>query len=247
MADSESRSSLSDIRSRISELDAHILALKNSLATTRREREKLESPPSGRDLRSDLRATISVLDARILAIENSLAAERREREKLQSQLDDYRYPVFILPEITSEIFFHFLPIYPLRSPLSGLLSPALLGQICRSWRDVALGTPRLWSAIEIHISCEDPDLFSARVDLLQTWLARSKTCSLSLSVQIRLYPHHDGSQFSVLVFLFLLLPHRAQAFSIWSETKHLCDDPCRSRASRSSSFLAVRRLLSSTY
>ncbi|KAJ7231501.1 hypothetical protein C8J57DRAFT_967491, partial [Mycena rebaudengoi] len=62
------------------------------------------------------------------------------------------YPVLTLPtDITSEIFTHFLPTYPLCSLINGLLSPMLLGQICHQWRDIALGTPRLWSAIEIKI------------------------------------------------------------------------------------------------
>ncbi|KAJ7258956.1 hypothetical protein C8J57DRAFT_968668, partial [Mycena rebaudengoi] len=54
--------------------------------------------------------------------------------------------------------------------------------ICRQWRDIALGTPRLWSAIEIKIHSDDPNFFSARVDRLHAWLTRSKTCPLSLSV-----------------------------------------------------------------
>ncbi|KAJ7207679.1 hypothetical protein C8J57DRAFT_1734148 [Mycena rebaudengoi] len=146
---------------------------------------------SSRYLRADLRASISELDARILDLENSLAAVRREREKLQSRLADYAYPVLTLPaEITSKIFTHFLPIYPLCSLITGLLSPMLLGQICRQWRDIALGTPRLWSAIEIEIHSDDPDRFSARVDLLRAWLIRSKTCPLSLSVQIDRVPEH---------------------------------------------------------
>ncbi|KAJ7225000.1 hypothetical protein C8J57DRAFT_1731232 [Mycena rebaudengoi] len=140
---------------------------------------------SGRYLRSDLRANISELDARILALENSLAAVRRKREELQSRLDDYKYPVLTLPaEITAEIFISFLPIYPLRAPFTGLLSPELLGRVCRQWRDIAFGTPRLWSAIEIEIDLDIPDLLCPQVDLLQTWLARSKNCPLSLSVQI---------------------------------------------------------------
>ncbi|KAJ7246231.1 hypothetical protein C8J57DRAFT_1140777, partial [Mycena rebaudengoi] len=111
-----------------------------------------EDTTSSRSLRCDIRSRISELDARILALQESLDAVRGERENLQSRLDDYKYPVLTLPvEIMSEIFVHFLPIYPLRPPLAGLFSPALLGQICRNWREIALEIPCLWRAIEIYL------------------------------------------------------------------------------------------------
>ncbi|KAJ7259389.1 hypothetical protein C8J57DRAFT_1019314, partial [Mycena rebaudengoi] len=95
---------------------------------------------------------ISELDARILALEDSLAAARREREGLNSRLGDYKYPILTLPvEITSEIFIAFLPLYAkCPDPMIRLLSPTLLGQVCRNWREIAFDTPRLWRAIELH-------------------------------------------------------------------------------------------------
>jgi hypothetical protein len=149
-----------------------------------------------------MRTQISELDAHILALEASLAAARRERENLQSQLDDYRYPVLSLPpEITSEIFINFLPIYPLRSPLTGLLSPALLGQICRQWRDIAFSIPRLWRAIEIYL--QRTSSLDAQLNVLTTWLSRSKNYPLSLSFEMEL--------------IFLQLPHFTAALISQSE------------------------------
>ncbi|KAJ7257136.1 hypothetical protein C8J57DRAFT_1517176 [Mycena rebaudengoi] len=144
-----------------------------------------EDTASSKSSRSELRCRISELDTCIQDLEKSLAVARGEREKLQSRLDDdYKYPILALPaEITSEIFTHFLPIYPLRSPLSGLLSPTLLGQICRIWREIAFDTPRLWRAIEIDLS-EEGSMLDAQLDALTTWLSRSKNCPLSLSFEI---------------------------------------------------------------
>ncbi|KAJ7751712.1 hypothetical protein B0H16DRAFT_1211046, partial [Mycena metata] len=52
------------------------------------------------------------------------------------------YPILTLPvEVTTEIFVHCLPENPI---LSGKLAPLLLGRICRKWRDIAYGHPRLW-------------------------------------------------------------------------------------------------------
>ncbi|KAJ6479467.1 hypothetical protein C8R47DRAFT_1019155, partial [Mycena vitilis] len=57
-------------------------------------------------------------------------------------------PVLTLPtETISEIFIQFFPSYPSRPPLTGNLSPRLLTQICRSWRQIALTTPSIWRAI----------------------------------------------------------------------------------------------------
>ncbi|KAJ7257086.1 hypothetical protein C8J57DRAFT_1235361 [Mycena rebaudengoi] len=142
---------------------------------------------------TELRAHISELDTRILTLEDSLAAAHRERESLQSQLDDYKYPILSLPvDITLEIFIHFLPSYPLRSPLTGSLSPEILGQVCREWREVALGTPRLWRAIEIELRLDFDLLVDAQLSILDTWLARSKNCPLSVSIQTQ-SRYADGS------------------------------------------------------
>lgn len=144
-------------------------------------------------LRSHMRACISELNARILALEKSLAVARCERENLQSQLDDHTFPIFTLPgEITSEIFINFLPIYPLCPPPTGLLSPTMLGQICHNWRDIALGTPQLWRAVEIQVDLGIRHLFSAQLNLLNTWLSRSQHCPLSLSVRSLGHSYEDG-------------------------------------------------------
>ncbi|KAJ7259283.1 hypothetical protein C8J57DRAFT_1028597, partial [Mycena rebaudengoi] len=125
-------------------------------------------------------ARISELDARIFSLEVSLSAARCEREKLQSRLDDYKCPILNLPfEITSDIFIASLTQYPECPPMIGLLSPALLGQVCQQWRDVALGTPQLWRAIEIVLHLDIPYLFSEGLNVLNTWLDRSKNYPVS--------------------------------------------------------------------
>ncbi|KAJ7882301.1 hypothetical protein B0H13DRAFT_1629544, partial [Mycena leptocephala] len=91
------------------------------------------------------RARVADIEARILELERSLAALRLQKTVVQERLDSYKYPVLRLPnEIVSEIFTHFLPIYPLCPPVAGLLSPTVLTHICRKWREIALTTPDLW-------------------------------------------------------------------------------------------------------
>ncbi|KAJ7856544.1 hypothetical protein B0H13DRAFT_1727764, partial [Mycena leptocephala] len=98
------------------------------------------------------RVRVADLDAQILKLERSLNSLRDERNLLQDRLDAYTYPVLTLPnEIVSEIFVHFLPVYPKCPPPIGLLSPYLLCHICRKWRHIASATPALWRAISLPL------------------------------------------------------------------------------------------------
>ncbi|KAJ7935142.1 hypothetical protein B0H13DRAFT_2472959 [Mycena leptocephala] len=120
------------------------------------------------------------LEVQILELERSLSALRNEKVLVQERLDSYKYPVLTLPnEIVSEIFIHFLPVYPLCPPLAGILSPTSLTQICRKWRDIALATPALWRAIRLsdyHIPSEP------RRVIFDLWLNRSRCCPLSVHI-----------------------------------------------------------------
>ncbi|KAJ7262448.1 hypothetical protein C8J57DRAFT_1711697 [Mycena rebaudengoi] len=157
--------------------------LDSLLSDTTRSRNR--SASNGRSTRSNIRGRISELDARILALEEALATVRLERQSLQTHVDEYKYPILTLPtEITSEIFVHFLPPYPERPPATGLNSPELLSQICWAWREIALSTPRLWRAIEL--SPTPTTSLTKALDLLRTWVSRSKDCPLSISLQSRL-------------------------------------------------------------
>ncbi|KAJ7437660.1 hypothetical protein B0H11DRAFT_1634014, partial [Mycena galericulata] len=81
-------------------------------------------------------------------------------------------------EMMAEIFSHFLPPYPLRSR-PGLLSPTLLTQVCRQWRDIAISSPRLWVSLQLHLVRE---FLPQQLNLLRTWLTRSGACPLSLDI-----------------------------------------------------------------
>ncbi|KAJ7280994.1 hypothetical protein C8J57DRAFT_1300619 [Mycena rebaudengoi] len=153
---------------------------------------------SGRSTMSDVRGRISELDARNLTLD---AAVELERQDLQTHLGEYKCPVLTLPaEITSEIFVHFLPPYPERPPTTGLSSPEFFGQICRTWREISLGTPRLWRAIQL---CPEEELQTRALDLLKTWLLRSKDCPLSICLEYDPYSPNMG----VIPFVEAILAH----------------------------------------
>ncbi|KAK0491700.1 hypothetical protein EDD18DRAFT_1080433, partial [Armillaria luteobubalina] len=51
-------------------------------------------------------------------------------------------------KVLTEIFIRCLPLYdPGGSPLDPRAFPWRLSHVCRKWREVAIGTPKLWSSI----------------------------------------------------------------------------------------------------
>ncbi|KAJ7239211.1 hypothetical protein B0H12DRAFT_1221952 [Mycena haematopus] len=118
--------------------------------------------------------------ARLLEIECSISALRTEQTLLQERLDAYKYPILTLPnELTSEIFIHFLPIYPAPPPFTGLASPTCLTLICRQWRELALATPELWRAIQFEYYYIRDE---RNHHIFDAWIRRSGSCLLSIDI-----------------------------------------------------------------
>ncbi|KAJ7178143.1 hypothetical protein C8R46DRAFT_1075958 [Mycena filopes] len=145
--------------------------------------ESTHSPPaqSERESLAADRARFAVIRAQILVLECSLSPLYEESDLLKDRLDSYTYPVLSLPtEVVSEIFVHFLPVYPETPPMIGRYSPNVLGQICREWRETALSTPALWRAISVPLQQETR--LAQKLRLLETSLDRSKSCLLSIKI-----------------------------------------------------------------
>jgi hypothetical protein len=147
------------------------------------------------------RTRVTDIEAQILHLEHSLRALWIEKSLAQERLDSYTYPVLTLPnEIVSEIFMRFLPTYPRFTPFTGILSPTILTQICRKWREIALGTPALWSVMS-----DDHDLpFALQAHAFNIWLDRSCSCPLSLRFGL------DGCGVDIIAVLAAVVPHRAR-------------------------------------
>ncbi|KAF8217122.1 hypothetical protein K438DRAFT_1798327 [Mycena galopus ATCC 62051] len=143
-----------------------------------------------------LRHRLSDVESQLLQLETDSSSNRRSstrlkeerqrrliKEKLTIQ-DSLRlivYPIFTVPvELTSEIFLHCLPAVYARP--STKLAPLLLGQICRTWRDIAYADPRLWASLTIT-SWGGVGLQR----LVQDWFRRAGSVPLSLSLTL---PHN---------------------------------------------------------
>ncbi|KAJ6559856.1 hypothetical protein B0H19DRAFT_1375827 [Mycena capillaripes] len=141
--------------------------------------------------------------AQISELEHPVDLLRAEKAFAQHRIDSYRYPVLTLPnELVSEIFIHFLPNYPCCPASIGMFSPTYLTQICRKWREIALGTPALWRAISLSGNSSLAD----RLGHISTILSRSGSCRLS--IQMDEYDDQDTSR--GLEVLTAALSHRAR-------------------------------------
>ncbi|KAJ7025416.1 hypothetical protein C8F04DRAFT_967748 [Mycena alexandri] len=114
---------------------------------------------------------------------------KAEQHILRDRINVYIYPVLTLPpEVVSEIFVHFLSVYPKRAPQKGLLSPIILAQICGLWRQIAFSTPRLWRTFGITLTDESDG--AGQVSAVETLLQRSGSCPLSVEFS---YSRYDAS------------------------------------------------------
>ncbi|KAF7361253.1 F-box domain-containing protein [Mycena sanguinolenta] len=143
---------------------------------------------------SQIKQLIAESDSRVLSLENEIAAlesrlaalvELRDGEcATGAALRSLIAPIHTVPvELLAEIFE--LTIYNSDShELPGQSSLQLplhvrdafrVSQVCRYWREIAIGTPRLWTrpiTVNFHPKrdLEEEEMY---VDGLQTWLARS--------------------------------------------------------------------------
>ncbi|KAJ7623778.1 hypothetical protein FB45DRAFT_1006077 [Roridomyces roridus] len=120
-------------------------------------------------------------------------------------------------DIVSEIFFHYLPEYPLCPPTSGFGSPTLLSHVCRRWRDITLDTPTLWRAILVRPNVAEPAAVPGFLDRLETWFRRSSSCLLS--IHLRYWNSMDSGPFAVIFETLVAQRHRWEHLDLWLYTQ----------------------------
>ncbi|KAF7345222.1 F-box domain-containing protein [Mycena sanguinolenta] len=105
------------------------------------------------------------------------------REKLQHFIDAHLAllsPARRLHEdIVREVFTATLPSTR-NATISSDEAPLLLCRVCKSWRAVALSTPQLWASF--HIVVTPPPNFERLMTLVETWLTRSGSVPLDISM-----------------------------------------------------------------
>lgn len=108
-----------------------------------------------------------------------------ERDMLNARIESYRSilsPIRMLPlDILGEIFVRCLPEH--NPVMCRKEAPLVLGRVCSLWRSLSLHLPVLWAGLHVVIpSTQYVQRLAFVIEGIETWLGRSGSLPLSLSV-----------------------------------------------------------------
>ncbi|KZP28564.1 hypothetical protein FIBSPDRAFT_244231 [Athelia psychrophila] len=101
------------------------------------------------------------------------------------------------PEILMEIVLNFLPYGTHEDNLYARHDRMLPSHVCKEWRDLSLSTPKLWANISVDLDRED---CSRKLECAKTWIARSRSCPLTITLACLGDYQAQWSQLFVLFF-----------------------------------------------
>ncbi|KAJ7850033.1 hypothetical protein B0H14DRAFT_2764498 [Mycena olivaceomarginata] len=146
-----------------------------------------------RDFLVDPLLRLKRLDDEIAVMRKALDTITEERDTLRTYVEAHKAlisPFRRLPvDIVEAIFLACLPTHR-NCVMSAREAPVILGRICRPWRIISQSFPPLWSSLHI-VEPRRPyharaGLYEAKISQRQevaiTWLQRSGTCPLSISL-----------------------------------------------------------------
>lgn len=124
----------------------------------------------------------TTLDDEVTNLKNRLAVLSKERRLLNEAVKPRDSPITKLPpEVLQEIFVLCLPV-AYNAVMSAREAPLLLCRVCHDWRQLAHATPRLWTSIHISLCYDVTIVPIPSPDDVISWLSRSKSLPLSLSL-----------------------------------------------------------------
>ncbi|KAJ7181491.1 hypothetical protein C8R43DRAFT_1170405 [Mycena crocata] len=130
---------------------------------------------------AELHARIEEISSAIICRRKVLSDLEKAKSDVESQLNTILDPITRLPlEISSEIFLLCLSDAFVRRMN---IAPIVFLKVCRSWSNIALSTPSLWATI--HVESQLDVSFQEHVG---TWLSRSRSHPLSISLRGTLHP-----------------------------------------------------------
>ncbi|KAJ6501200.1 hypothetical protein C8R47DRAFT_970627 [Mycena vitilis] len=144
-----------------------------------------------------------------------------ERDGIAERLKQYSAvlaPVRrVPPELVCEIFSWTLPRE--RQIRLGIVTqpPWYLGHISRSWRNIAVDLPTLWSSVDIYHSEHLPHSMASPLEMIQTQLIRSVNAPLHVNFRWCIDEPVDAP-----LFFDAILPHSNR----WKSLHFICSQGC---------------------
>ncbi|KAF8961082.1 hypothetical protein BDZ97DRAFT_1256023 [Flammula alnicola] len=173
----------------------------------------------------DACAKLAELDA---VIDRQLADLVEKQLTLKIEVNHHHNPlVHRFPsEITSHIFTLYVESINDRlefeqpSNKADRSPPLLLASVCRTWREIALKTPRLWASANIFLY--KSDLRGSQAELVKQWLDRSGQLPLSISLTMDLPDHCQVQEesFSRLFDVVRQYSHRWHSLTLYSDIRY---------------------------
>ncbi|KAF5382821.1 hypothetical protein D9757_007311 [Collybiopsis confluens] len=144
---------------------------------TRIERNTLDA------LLIDPQLELSRLQSEMRRIQTELEGVARRKQEVEEYIVAHRALASLErqlpPEILAEVFAQCLPKYGTRDLDE---APLVLTRVCRNWRQIALGTPRLWTSLHVYLPPNLSDVAcSQRIEGVTAWLERSGSLPIRLS------------------------------------------------------------------
>ncbi|KAJ7597760.1 hypothetical protein C8J56DRAFT_920886 [Mycena floridula] len=141
--------------------------------------------PSDEQLHS-VRITFPKAIAELSRLNALITDITRSRDELNSYIfgcNSILSPIRRLPpEMLQEIFMHCLPGSSTTS-VTSREAPLLLGRVCKTWREISISTPTLWSDIKISLPKDSCQREAEQTrDIVEQWIGRSGSTPLSISL-----------------------------------------------------------------
>ncbi|KAI5822919.1 hypothetical protein K523DRAFT_377056 [Schizophyllum commune Tattone D] len=158
----------------------------------------------------------AALEAEVSALQAALTQKFAKLEDVRGRIHLHRGALSSLRSLPLEVLQHIFR-FTLPTAHNALLSPdeppILLTRVCRAWREVALSTPELWASFHVVCTPFDTDMseqarqvVELRLRAVETWLARSGTWPLDISIHAEYLPV-SGNASTVTSVLRTVLSH----------------------------------------
>lgn len=160
-------------------------------------------------------AEIEALELEISRLEAALNVVLQKRDELQAVVTAHRAllsPIrHLSPELLQNIFVFCLTEFPAMDVTE---APLLLGEICKSWKDIVYSTAELWSYV--HAVVPLPNRGGPVLETLKEWLSRSGDRPLHIS----LFADHTASDIPDFLDLIISFSSRWERINLVLPSNH---------------------------